>query len=129
MTIIKRVLTNFIIPLFILLTFQFIGNLINYYILNFLPGPIIGMLLLLVAMTLNIIPIKIMKNFSTFLVKHISFFLIPTSVSLIVIIPKIGDYVVKIILLLILSLIIVLIVSGSFASWYSRKSIKGDTDE
>lgn len=129
MTIIKKVLTNFIIPLAILFLFQLIGNLINLYIIKFIPGPIIGMLLLLLAMTLNIIPYRIMKNFSTFLVKHISFFLIPTSVSLIVIIPKIGDYVIKIILLLILSLIIVLIVSGSFASWYSRKSIKGDTDE
>jgi holin-like protein len=129
MTIIKKILINFIIPLAILLVFQFIGNLINSYILKFIPGPIIGMLLLLLAMTLNIVPYKIMKNFSTFLVRHISFFLIPTSVSLIVIIPRIGDYVVKIILLLVLSLIIVLIVSGSFASWYSRKSIKGDTDE
>lgn len=129
MTIIKKILTNFIIPLTILFLFQLIGNLINLYMFKYIPGPIIGMLLLLVAMTLNIIPYRIMKNFSTFLVKHISFFLIPTSVSLIVIIPKIGDYVVKIILLLILSLIIVLIVSGNFASWYSRKTIKGDSDE
>lgn len=129
MTLIKKILDNFIIPLAILLIFQLIGNLINSYILKFIPGPIIGMLLLLLAMTLNIIPYNIMKNFSSFLVKHISFFLIPTSVSLIVIIPRIGDYVVRIILLLILSLIIVLIVSGSFASWYSRKTIKGEKDE
>lgn len=129
MTIIKKLLQNLIIPLSILFIFQFIGNLINSYIVKFIPGPIIGMLLLLLAMTLNIIPYSIMKNFSSFFVKHISFFLIPTSVSLIVIIPIIGDYVLKIYLLLVLSLIIVLIVSGSFASWYSRKTIKGDTDE
>ncbi|KAF0091339.1 MAG: holin-like protein [Fusobacteria bacterium] len=129
MKLIKKILNNFIIPLAILLMFQLIGNLINSYILKFIPGPIIGMLLLLLAMTINIIPYELMKNFSAFLVKHISFFLIPTSVSLIVIIPRIDDYVVRIILLLILSLIIVLIVSGSFASWYSRKTIKGDTDE
>lgn len=129
MTIIKNILKNLILPLSILFIFQFIGNLINSYIVKFIPGPIIGMLLLLLAMTLNIIPYSLMKNFSSFLVKHISFFLIPTSVSLIVIIPTIGDYVLKIFLLLVLSLIIVLIVSGSFASWYSRKTVKGDTDE
>jgi holin-like protein len=129
MAIIKNILKNLILPLSILFIFQFIGNLINSYILKFIPGPIIGMLLLLLAMTLNIIPYSLMKNFSTFLVKHISFFLIPTSVSLIVIIPIIGNYVLKIFLLLVLSLIMVLIVSGSFASWYSRKTVKGDTDE
>jgi holin-like protein len=129
MIIIKKVLKNFIIPLAILFLFQLIGNLINSYITSFIPGPIIGMLLLLLAMSLNIIPYSLMKNFSSFLVRHISFFLIPTSVSLIVIIPIIGSYILKIFLLLVLSLIIVLIVSGSFASWYSRKTIKGDTDE
>lgn len=129
MTIIKNILKNLILPLSILFIFQFIGNLINSYIMKFIPGPIIGMLLLLLAMTYNLIPFSIMKNFSSFLVKHISFFLIPTSVSLIVIIPRIGDYVLRIFLLLVLSLIIVLIVSGSFASWYSRKTVKGDTDE
>lgn len=129
MTIIKNILKNLILPLSILFIFQFIGNLINSYIMKFIPGPIIGMLLLLLAMTYNLIPFSIMKNFSSFLVKHISFFLIPTSVSLIVIIPRIGDHVLRIFLLLVLSLIIVLIVSGSFASWYSRKTVKGDTDE
>lgn len=129
MKLIKKVFINLFIPLSVLFLFQFIGNLINSYLFKFIPGPVIGMLLLLLAMTLNIIPYSIMKNFSSFLVKHISFFLIPTSVSLIVIIPKIGDYVIKLILLLILSLIIVLIVTGHFASWYSKKLIKGDTDE
>ncbi len=129
MTLIKKLLSNLIIPSGILFSFQLIGNLINTYLIKFIPGPIIGMLLLLLAMTLNIIPYNLMKNFSSFLIKHISFFLIPTSVSLIVIIPRIGDYFIKLILLLVFSLIIVLIVSSSFAAWYSRKSIKGDTDE
>lgn len=129
MTIIKKVIKNLIIPISILFIFQFIGILINLYLLKSIPGPIIGMLLLLLAMTLNIVPYTLMKNFSTFLVKHISFFLIPTSVSLIVIIPQIGNYILKVFLLLVLSLIIVLIISGSFANWYSRKSVKGDTDE
>lgn len=129
MAIIKKILKNLILPLSILFIFHLIGNLNNSYIVKLIPGPIIGMLLLLLAMTLNIIPYSLMKNFSSFLVKHISFFLIPTSVSLIVIIPIIGNYVLKIFLLLVISLIIVLIFSGSFASWYSRKTVKGDSDE
>lgn len=129
MTYIKSFFINLILPLGILFLFQFIGNLINTYMLKYLPGPVIGMLLLLLALTLNIVPYRIMENFSSFLVKHISFFLIPTSVSLIVIIPQIENYVVKIILQLMLSLIIVLAISGGFANWYSRKSIKGDPDE
>ena len=129
MTILKKIFLNLILPLGILFLFQFIGNLINTYLLKYMPGPVIGMLLLLLALSLNIVPYNIMENFTAFLIKHISFFLIPTSVSLIVIIPKIEDYVVKIILQLVLSLIIVLAISGSFANWYSRKSIKGDPDE
>ena len=129
MTIIKKVFKNLVIPISILLIFQYIGILINLILLKAIPGPIIGMLLLLLAMNLNIVPYTIMKNFSTFLVKHISFFLIPTSVSLIVIIPQIGNYLLKVFIMLVLSLILVLIVSGSFANLYSRESVKGDTDE
>ncbi len=129
MTIIKKIILNFILPLGILFAFQFLGNMLNKYFITFMPGPVIGMLLLLLALSFNIIPFRIIEKFSLFLVKHISFFLIPTSVSLIIILPQIENYFIRIMVMLILSLTSVLIISGSFASWYSRKTIKGDPDE
>ncbi|MDD2370793.1 MAG: CidA/LrgA family protein [Firmicutes bacterium] len=129
MTIIKKIIFNFILPLGILFAFQFFGIILNKYLINFMPGPVIGMLLLLAALSFKIIPFRIIENFSLLLVKHISFFLIPTSVSLIIILPQIESYFIRIMLMLVLSLTSVIIVTSSFASLYSRKTIKGDPDE
>ncbi len=129
MVYIKKLMLNIMLPLGIIFTFQLLGNLINKYLINFLPGPIIGMLLLLTALIFNIVPYKIIEVFTAFLVKHISFFLIPTNISLIIIVPKIQNYFIRIILMLVISLISVIIVTGTFANWYNKKTIKGDADE
>lgn len=128
MKFIRYTIFDFILPAGILFLFQFIGNQLNKLVI-FLPGPIIGMLLLLLALTLKIVPFSLMERFSGFLVQHMSFFLIPTSVSLIVIIPSINNYILRVFILLVGSLVIVLLATGSFASWYKDKSVKGDTDE
>jgi len=129
MIFIKNIAFKIALPLGILFTFQLIGNLINKYLISFLPGPVIGMLLLLVALTLKIVPYKFMEEFTTFLIKHISFFLIPTSVSLIIILPLIKDYFIRIMIMLVLSLISVFIISARFSNWYSKKRNVRNIDE
>lgn len=129
MKYIKFIIKNIAIPLTILFIFQFIGNIINNYFINFLPGPVIGMLLLLIALYTKIVPFEIMETFSTFLVRHISFFLIPTTVSLLSIVGIIQNNLLKILLLLSCSLVIVLITVGYFASWYLNRKNMGEENE
>lgn len=120
MTFVRRFIFNFLLPLGILFGFLFLGNVLNRYLFKFMPGPVIGMLLLLLALSLNIVPYSLIEDFSLFLVRHISFFIIPTNLSLMVILPRIGDSLVRVMLMLVCSLISVMILTASFAGFFSR---------
>lgn len=125
MTFVRRFIFNFLLPLGILFGFLFLGNVLNRYLFKFMPGPVIGMLLLLLALSLNIVPYSLIGDFSLFLVRHISFFIIPTNLSLMVILPRIGDSLVRVMLMLVFSLISVFVVTSSFAGFFRRLRADG----
>lgn len=111
-------------PIGILFLYLEIGNLINQNLLRFIPGPILGMILLLVSLKAGIIPYSLMRAFSKLLVKHISFFLIPTSVAIISVVGTVGEYIGKIFALLIFSLIAVMITVGYLLQGINRHNKK-----
>lgn len=114
------VLKYILLPIGILFLYLEIGNLINQNLLRFIPGPILGMILLLVSLKAGIIPYNLMRAFSKLLVKHISFFLIPTSVAIISVVGTVGEYIGKIFALLIFSLIAVMITVGYLLQGINR---------
>lgn len=87
-----------------------------------IPGSIIGMLLLLFSLRMRIVPYAWMKDFSAFLVRHISLFLIPSSVSIVVMFAGIKGYLPMILTILLISLIVVLTVIGRVVQGYERKA-------
>lgn len=129
---IKKFILKIIFPIFILFLFQYIGVLINIYLFNLIPGSIIGMLLLLLGLKLKIISYELMKDFSNFLVKHISFFLIPTTVSIISIISIEKNELPFILTALLISLIIVLTVVSYFVIFMTKsndENIENEEDQ
>ena len=110
-----------ILLLFIYLVSEIISKLLNLPV----PGSIIGMILLFVLLTSNIIKIEKVENLANFFLDHLAFFFIPASVGLMTSFASLKGSIFKIILLCILTTIIVISVTGLTVQFIcNRKSIK-----
>lgn len=118
----KKLILKILFPIAILFSFQYIGNLLNSYVIGIIPGPIIGMLLLLLALKIKLVPYHLMKDFSNLFVKHISFFLIPTTVSIMAIFSIHKTSLPYLLITLLLSLIIVLTVVSYFVIFITKSN-------
>ena len=117
--IVKNILKTYLIPLLILFIFLGLGNLIHHFV-PFIPGPLGGMFLLLIALLLKIVPYKLIEKCSSLLIKHMSFFLIPAGVSVLTTIGILEEYFISIVLILTISLLVVMISVGKLLSYLSR---------
>ncbi len=73
---------NHIKGIFILLLFLFLGEVFSYYIGAFIPGSVIGMLLLFVALCMGLVRPKDIREVAEFLTKNMVMFFIPASVGI-----------------------------------------------
>lgn len=115
-------LKKIFLPILILILHLEVGLYVSDLFLPVIPGSIIGMLLLLFSLRMRIVPYAWMKDFSAFLVRHISLFLIPSSVSIVVMFAGIKGYLPMILTILLISLIVVLTVIGRVVQGYERKA-------
>lgn len=121
-TKLKDFILKILFPIAILFLFQYIGNLLNRYVIGIIPGPIIGMLLLLLALKIKLVSYHLMKDFSNFFVKHISFFLIPTTVSIMAIFSIHKTSLPYLLIALLLSLVIVLTLVSYFVIFLTKSN-------
>lgn len=71
-----------IYQLFIILLFTFIGELLHTYLLPTIPGSIIGLLLLLLALFLKVIKVEHVNDMALWLQKNMAFLFIPLCVGI-----------------------------------------------
>lgn len=74
---------KFVRQFIIIMAFVFIGEFMNKSFYIPIPGNIIGMLLLLIALNFNIIRLEMVEVFGQFLLSHLAIFFIPICVGLI----------------------------------------------
>lgn len=109
----------------LLLSIYFVSEIISKLLNLPVPGSIIGMILLFVLLTSNIIKIEKVENLANFFLDHLAFFFIPASVGLMTSFASLKGSIFKIILLCILTTIIVISVTGLTVQFIcTRKSIK-----
>jgi holin-like protein len=89
------------------------GNFISSLISNVIviPGNIIGMLILLVLLTINILKISMIEETSSFMLKNMGFFFVPITVGIMESYKLIQDSIVEIIIILFVSCILVMYIS------------------
>ncbi len=81
-----------LIEVFYILFFYFTGECISYFIDGFIPGSVIGMMLLFVALAFKIVkPIKV-KKISTLLTENMGLFFLPAGVGLMNALGVISQY-------------------------------------
>lgn len=121
--------------IFIILLFYVIGEAISHIIELifpniFIPGTIIGMLLLLTFLMTEKIKLEYVNDVGTFLTSNMAFFFIPAAVSVIEYIDILKSVFLKIILIVIISTIINFFVIAWVVKitikWQARLSVKGE---
>ena len=111
----------------LLLSIYFAGEILSKFLNLPKPGNIVGMILLFVLLTSNIIKVEKVENLANFFLDHLAFFFIPASVGLMTSFASLKGSIFKIILLCILTTIIVIAVTGITVQFIcNRKSVKED---
>ncbi|MEE0933626.1 CidA/LrgA family protein [Clostridium sp. D43t1_170807_H7] len=111
----------------LLLSIYFAGEILSKFLNLPIPGNIVGMILLFVLLTSNIIKVEKVENLANFFLDHLAFFFIPASVGLMTSFASLKGSIFKIILLCILTTIIVIAVTGITVQFIcNRKSVKED---
>jgi holin-like protein len=89
------------------------GNLISRLISNviFVPGNIIGMVILLILLSGNIIKLSMIEEASNFMLKYMGFFFVPITIGIMESYKLIQDSIFQIIIILFISCILVMYVT------------------
>ena len=81
-----------LIQTFYILFFYFIGELISYLIDGFIPGSVIGMMLLFLSLAFKLVDPKKVEKISTLLTDNMGLFFLPAGVGLMNAIGVISEY-------------------------------------
>ena len=98
--------------LFLILLFYLLGCLISALIGNFVPGSVIGMVLLFAALSFKWVRPGAVKRVSTFMLDNMMVFFVPVGVGLITSYTLLSRYMLAIIVASLVSTILVIAVVG-----------------
>ncbi len=102
-----------IIQISIIYAIYWAGNLLSNLISHIIviPGNIIGMVILLILLTTNILKLSMIEETSSFMLKYMGFFFVPLSVGIMESYKLIQGSIVQIFIILVISCILVMYVS------------------
>ena len=110
----------------LLLSIYFVSEIISKTLNLPVPGSIIGMILLFVLLTSNIIKVE---NLANFFLDHLAFFFIPASVGLMTSFASLKGSIFKIIFLCILTTIIVISITAITVQFICNKKSKNKKED
>ena len=97
-----------LIEAFYILFFYFTGEFISYFIVGFIPGSVIGMVLLFLALAFKVVKPNKVKKLSTLLTENMGLFFLPAGVGLMNSLGIISQYWVVIVTASVVSTILVI---------------------
>ncbi len=109
-----------------------LGEILNLRFNIPIPGTILGMVILLFLMMIRVIKLKTIEHISSILLDNLALFFVPANVGIIVLYDQIKTVWVRLIIVLILSTIIVMAVTGLTVQFLDRaisKQKKGEKYE
>lgn len=98
--------------IFIILAYLIIGELASLAINNFIPGNVIGMVLLFVSLQIGLVKEESIEAVSTFLTKNMTILFLPPAIGLMATYKILGDNIITIILSIVVSTMLVLAIVG-----------------
>lgn len=110
-----------IVQVAILWLYYYVGVLIVEWTGVFIPASIIGLILLWISLTLNLINVKFIQDGAGFLIGFLTLFFIPTTVGVIEYPELLTSAGMLLILAVILSTSVTLVVTGKVSQWIEKK--------
>lgn len=107
--------------IFIILLFYFIGECISYLIKGFVPGSIIGMLLLFLALYLKVIVPDSVDSTANAITKNMAIFFIPSGAGLMTSFGILSKFWASIIITCSVSTVLVIAVVGLLQQYMEKK--------
>lgn len=89
-----------------------------------IPSTVIGMIILLICLLSRVIKLEMIEEVSKFLLDHLIFFFIPAGVGIMTSVDMIGDKWLSILIVIVLSTIITMVVTGLTVQALAKKSKK-----
>lgn len=110
------------IELAIFMSFWIVGDLVSSLIspVITIPGAIVGMLLLFVAMLSGLLKEHHIKNVGDFLLNNIAFFFLPASAGLMVIFAEIQGALLKLLIIAVISTFLTMLVTMLVTHLFTR---------
>ena len=113
----------------LLLSIYFVGEIISNGLNLPIPGNIIGMILLFILLSTNVLKVEKVENLANFFLDHLAFFFIPAAVGLMTSFASLKGSIFKIILLCILTTIIVISVTAVTVEFICKRKSNGKNNE
>lgn len=113
-----------IISFFFILAFYFVGESISYLIDHFIPGNIIGMLLLFFSLHFKLIHPDRIKDAAVGMTKNMTLFFIPAAVGLMEYTGLLSQYWASILIVTLVSTLIVLATVGWIQQTLEKRRLK-----
>lgn len=110
-----------IIHIIVLYGIYLIGNWIQVALNLFIPGSVIGMMLLLVFLLTNIIKVTWIEAGAKLIINHLTLFFIPATVGIMNYFSLFKGNGFLLILIVLLSTALVMAVSGVVSQWFIRR--------
>ena len=109
-----------------LLVFQTIGEVLSYLLRLPIPGPVLGMVLLLVVLMARPAAVDALRPTSLELLKHLSLLFVPAGVGVMLHVARISDEWLPIVVALIVSTALAIAVTALVISWTTRRFAPDD---
>jgi holin-like protein len=86
-----------------------------------IPGNVLGMVILFICLYFDLIKITMISQISKFLLDHLAFFFVPAGVGILACIPFLKGKLLSVFLIIVISTVIVIAVTGWVIQLYIRK--------
>lgn len=97
-----------------------VGQILQTKFNLFIPGTILGMMILLILLLTKVIKLKWIENITNVLLDHISIFFVPANVGVMVYLSQIKDVWAQILFIAIISTVVVMGVTGAVVQLIDR---------
>lgn len=106
--------------IFIILIITFLGELISKTLSLPIPGNVLGMLLLLIALLTRVIKPEHIEEVSNYLLNNLAFFFVPASIGIMGCVDVLKGNVTKLLIICFISTCIVLVVTAHTVQFVSK---------
>lgn len=98
--------------MFIIILIYFIGEVLSKYVITFIPGNILGMIILLILLSTKLMKLEAIETVAKFFLDHLAFFFVPAGVGLLAALDLLQGNIIKLLVICVVSTFIVMGVTG-----------------